>query len=106
MIKNIKLSDYLPYFIQYGKGIFLHELKDKYRDEYGRFIGLAQFFQKSTILITLQGRMTGLEIMDKHIQIVLKEIIEGKRKCPEFDSKKNQYYLKKNKTLKKLLIIY
>ena len=33
--KNKKLSDYLPYFIQCGKGIFLHELKDKYMDTYG-----------------------------------------------------------------------
>ena len=98
---NTKLSDYLPYFIQCGKGIFLHELKDKYMDTYGPFIGLAQFFQKSTILITLQGRMTDPEIMDEHIQIVLKEIIEGNIKCPEFDSIKKSILFKENQSIEK-----
>ena len=98
--KNKKLSDYLPYFIQCGKGIFLHELKDKYMDAYGPFIGLVQLFQ-STILITLQGRMADPEVIDEHIQIILKEIIEGKIKCPEFDSIKKSILFKENQNIEK-----
>ena len=99
--KNIKLSDYLPYFIQCGKGIFLHELKDKYMDGYGPFIGLVTLFQKSTIFIALQGRMADPEIIDEHIQIILKEIIEGKIKCPEFDSIKKSILFKESQNIEK-----
>ena len=99
--KNKKLSDYLPYFIQCGKGIFLHELKDKYMDAYGPYIGLVQLFQKSVLLIILQGRMTDPEIIDEHIQIILKQIIEGKIKCPEFDSIKKSLLFKENQNIEK-----
>ena len=101
--KNKKISDYLPYFIQCGKGIFLHELKDKYMDAYGPFIGLgpAQLFNKSNILFILQGRMTDPEIIDDHIQIILKKIIEGKIKCPEFDSIKRSILYKENQNIEK-----
>ena len=45
--------------------------------------------------------MTDPEIIDDHIQIILKKIIEGKIKCPEFDSIKRSILYKENQNIEK-----
>ena len=101
---NLKLSSYLPYFINCGKGIFLHELKDKYMDAYGPFIGIItqnQYLKSNHVLIVLQGRMTEPDDIDEHVQIVLKNILEGKIKCPEFESIKKSLLFKEPQSTEK-----
>ena len=101
---NLKLSSYLPYFINCGKGIFLHELKDKYMDAYGPFIGIItqnQYLNSNHVLIVLQGRMTEPDDIDEHVQIVLKNILEGKIKCPEFESIKKSLLFKEPQSTEK-----
>lgn len=103
-ISNTKLSNYLKYFVQCGKGIFLHELKDKYMDSYGPFIGLQPSFRyinSNFILISIQGRMTEPEVIDDHIQVILKEIFEGKIKCPQFESIKKSILFKDSQNFEK-----
>ena len=101
---NTKLSNYLPYFINCVKGIFLHELKDKYMDSYGPYIGTVNannYLKSNHVLMVIQGRMTEPDDIDEHVQKLLKEILEGNKKCPEFESIKKSILFKEPESSEK-----
>ena len=102
--KNIKLKNYLNYFTQCAKAILFSYFKNKYMDSTGPYINMnpaSTYLNSDSILIIVQGRMAEADTFDEHLQIILKEIFEGKIKCPEFESVKKSILFNENENLEK-----
>ena len=102
--KNIKLKNYLEYFTQCAKSIFFYYFKNKYMDSTGPYINMnpsSIYLDSDSILIILQGRMVEADTFDEHLQILLKEIFDGKIKCPNFESVKKTILFKESENIEK-----